>query len=58
MKSYVEQNGGGNRPVHVPPDQVRVRSVDMRHWGIRKWCPDGGRRKWRDGAIAEEYIWA
>ena len=51
MKSYVEQNGGGTpTPDHVPPDQVRVRRVDVRHRGVRQRCPYGDRSqmaRWR-----------
>ena len=44
MKSYVEQNGGRyTTPDHVPSNQVRVRRVDMRHWGIRERRPYGDR---------------
>ena len=58
MKSYVEQNGAG-----IPP---QITSHPIR-FGSGEWtCVVGefanGARlvtvaKWRDGAIAEEYIW-
>ena len=59
MKAYVEQNGGG------APPQIASHPIKF---GSGEWTcvvgefADGGRMvtvaKWRDGAIAEEYIWS
>ncbi len=59
MKSYVEHSGGGR------PPQITAHPIKF---GSGEWtCAVGefanGARmvtiaKWRDGAIAEEYIWA
>ena len=59
MKSYVEQNGGGT------PPQITSHPIKF---GSGEWTcvigefENGARMvtvaKWRDGAIAEEYIWS
>ncbi|HEY1761878.1 MAG TPA: hypothetical protein VGG17_04715 [Acidimicrobiales bacterium] len=59
MKSYVEQNGAGT------PPQITSHPIKF---GSGEWTcvigefENGGRMvtvaKWRDGAIAEEYIWS
>ena len=59
MKSYVEHNGGGT------PPQITSHPIKF---GSGEWTcvigefENGARMvtvaKWRDGAIAEEYIWA
>ena len=56
MKAFVESTGGAP-PGQVSSHPVRIRRLDLR--GRR--LEDGSRMvtvaKWRDGAIAEEYIW-
>ena len=44
MKSYVEENGERYTAAdHVPPDQVRVRRMDVRRRRVRQRCPHGDR---------------
>jgi hypothetical protein len=57
MRAFVETTGG--TPIQITsPDQIRIRRVDVCVVGEFE---GGGRMvtvaKWRDGAIAEEYIW-
>jgi len=56
MKSYRRRERGRYAaPDHLPPDRVRIRRVDVRRRGIRKWCPNGdvasARWRHRRGAI-------
>jgi hypothetical protein len=57
MKAYVEENGGGTPP-HIASHPIRFGSGE---WTCVVGEFDNGARmltvaKWRDGAIAEEYI--
>ena len=59
MKSYVQQNGGGTPP-RITSHPIRFGSGD---WTCVIGEFENGARmvtvaKWRDGAIAEEYIWS
>jgi hypothetical protein len=59
MKAYVEQNGGG-KPPQITSHPIKFGSGE---WTCVIGEFENGARmvtvaKWRDGAIAEEYIWA
>ena len=59
MKSYVEENGGG-APPRSRPHPIKFGSGE---WTCVIGEFENGARmvtvaKWRDDAIAEEYIWA
>ena len=45
MKAYVESAGGTPPPDHIPPDQVRIRGVDLRRGRVRRRGPNGDGRQ-------------